>query len=97
MKRYVNEADLVEALNNNVIAGDTALDVFENEPLPKDSVLYSTLNMSSKLLLTPRGADLGVNRYFPAAQQFGEYAKTFCESGGYLDHIKHWVVPAKGY
>ena len=41
------EKDLVEALNNNQIAG-AALDVFEKEPVDKDSKLFNT-----NLILTP--------------------------------------------
>ncbi|MFB0516237.1 MAG: phosphoglycerate dehydrogenase, partial [Candidatus Neomarinimicrobiota bacterium] len=44
----VNEADLVEALNNGTIAG-AALDVFVNEPITKDHPLVKAKN----ILLTP--------------------------------------------
>ena len=40
----VNEADLIEALQNKVIAG-AALDVFEVEPLPADSPLKKMDNV----------------------------------------------------
>ncbi len=44
----VKEADLIEALNNNVIAG-AGLDVQEVEPLPLDSPLYKMENV----IITP--------------------------------------------
>lgn len=48
----VNEPELVEALQHNEIAG-AGLDVFENEPLPKDSPLMSMSNV----LLSPHNAN----------------------------------------
>ena len=44
----INEMDLVQALNEDIIAG-AAIDVFENEPLAKDHPLISCKN----ILLTP--------------------------------------------
>lgn len=49
----VNEADLIEALKANVIAG-AALDVQSQEPLPKDSLLFGLDN----IILTPHNAAL---------------------------------------
>lgn len=51
----VDEVALVEALRQNQIAG-AALDAFEIEPLPEDSVLYSCPN----LILTPH---IGAHTY----------------------------------
>lgn len=48
----VNEPELVEALKNEKIAG-AALDVFEDEPLPKDSPLL----LMSNVLLSPHNAN----------------------------------------
>ncbi len=48
----VNEADLLKALESNRIAG-AALDVFVNEPLPKDSPLIEFARRSNKLHLSP--------------------------------------------
>lgn len=42
--KVVNEADLIEALENEVIAG-AGLDVFETEPLPEDSPLWEMENV----------------------------------------------------
>lgn len=47
----VDEKALVEALQNNEIVG-AGLDVFESEPLAKESPLFQ-LNDASKLLMTP--------------------------------------------
>jgi D-3-phosphoglycerate dehydrogenase len=49
----VSEADLIAALQTNRIAG-AGLDVFEREPLPPDSPLYSLLNV----VLTPHAAGI---------------------------------------
>jgi D-2-hydroxyacid dehydrogenase (NADP+) len=49
----VDEAALIEALRTRRIAG-AALDVFEREPLPTDSPLWSVEN----LLITPHTAGL---------------------------------------
>ena len=47
----VNQADLYDALANNVIAG-AGIDVFEEEPIPKDSPLFSLDN----IILSPHVA-----------------------------------------
>lgn len=47
----INEADLVQALNDNLIAG-AGVDVFVKEPLPKESP-YLSINDKSKVILTP--------------------------------------------
>ena len=44
----INETDLAKALNDNIISG-AAIDVFENEPIEKNSPLLNTKN----ILLTP--------------------------------------------
>jgi len=49
----VKEADLVDALQKNRIAG-AGLDVFENEPLPPDSPFYALPNV----VLTPHAAGI---------------------------------------
>ncbi len=48
----INEAALVEALQNGTIAG-ASLDVFENEPLPKESPLWAMENC----FISPHTAD----------------------------------------
>ena len=44
----INENDLIEAINENIISG-VALDVYDQEPLPKDHKLRKTKNT----ILTP--------------------------------------------
>ncbi len=51
----MDEAALIEALQNKVIAG-AALDVFEKEPLPKDSPLLKMKNV----ILSPHNANAGI-------------------------------------
>jgi phosphoglycerate dehydrogenase-like enzyme len=43
--RVINDAALIDALRNGGIAG-AALDVFDEEPLPNDSPLWDTPNLS---------------------------------------------------
>jgi len=50
----VNEADLVRALDENLIKG-AALDVFESEPLPLDSPIL-TIKDNGKLFVSPHNA-----------------------------------------
>ena len=47
----VVEADLVKALNENLIAG-AGLDVLEKEPITHESVLFDVMD-KNKLLITP--------------------------------------------
>lgn len=54
----VNEADLVEAINAETVAG-AALDVFSKEPLPKDSPLLN-VKYPDRLILTPHIAWTGI-------------------------------------
>ena len=49
----INESDLIDALQQGKIAG-AGLDVFEKEPLPKDSPLWDMANVS----FTPHTASL---------------------------------------
>ena len=44
----IKEQDLIKALNNNIISC-AALDVYDQEPLPRDHILRKTRN----LILTP--------------------------------------------
>jgi phosphoglycerate dehydrogenase-like enzyme len=49
----VNEAELIDALQSHRVAG-AGLDVFEHEPLPRDSPLHSLPNV----VLTPHAAGI---------------------------------------
>lgn len=60
----IQEADLVRALNENLIAG-AALDVFDEEPLPLDNPLRAV--KPSKLIMTPH--IIGTN---PGSQDAGQ-------------------------
>lgn len=86
----VDEAALIDALQNNVIAG-AALDVFEREPLPADSPLWDLDNV---LLtphvsgLTPAAADRGFETFYTNLKAFAE---------GRIADMQNVVDPEKGY
>lgn len=61
----VVEHDLVEALQNHVIAG-AALDVFEEEPLPPESPLWNMDNV----LITPHNAGIRPDYIYAVANLF---------------------------
>lgn len=48
----VNESELVDALNDGLLAG-AAIDVFQKEPIPADHPYLSKLNDPSRLILSP--------------------------------------------
>jgi phosphoglycerate dehydrogenase-like enzyme len=73
-----SETDLVAALRDGVIRG-AAIDVFEKEPLPTDSELWSV--GSDKLLLTPHNADVTRECFDEAVQQFVEHSQAFVTDG----------------
>jgi phosphoglycerate dehydrogenase-like enzyme len=68
----VDEADLAEALRQGQIAG-AALDVFDREPLPADSPLWSTPN----LLITPHTAGLTEKLWLRHYELFSENLRRF--------------------
>ena len=72
------EADLVAALRENVIRG-AAIDVFEKEPLPEESELWSI--GSDKLLLTPHNADIHTECFEDATKHFVDLATSFVRQG----------------
>ena len=68
----INEKDLIDALNNGIISS-AALDVYDQEPLPKDHILRRTKN----LILTPHigyvseeAYEKFFNGYFRAIEAF---------------------------
>lgn len=86
-----NETDLCEALNNNTIRG-AALDVFEKEPLPKDSPVWTMPN--DKVLLSPHCADWTEDINYLSADRGIEIAKELIES----NKISAYTVDVeKGY
>jgi len=66
------EIDLVDALKNETIAG-AVLDVFEKEPLSKDSELWQMKNV----LMTPHCADVDSGYLDRAMEKFGLNLKNF--------------------
>ena len=66
------EVDLVEALKTNKIAA-AVLDVFEVEPLPKESELWKMDNV----LITPHCADMDAGYLDRAMEKFGKNLKNF--------------------
>jgi D-3-phosphoglycerate dehydrogenase len=64
----IKEAELIAALNENIIAG-AALDVFEQEPLPKESLLHKVDPL--RLILTPH--NIGAN---PGSAEAGQTMAT---------------------
>ncbi|KPA82212.1 hypothetical protein ABB37_03331 [Leptomonas pyrrhocoris] len=85
------EEDIVGALNNGVIRG-AALDVFETEPLPKESPLWTVPD--DKLLLTSHCADFTDRLMELTVTRFAEIYKDYATSGrsdAYTVHLE------KGY
>lgn len=72
------DADLAAALQNGVIAG-ASLDVFETEPVPKESPLFDLPD--DKFLMTSHNACLTTLSFPAAAGIFVELAKEFFETG----------------
>mgnify|MGYP003695053369 CR=1 FL=1 len=54
----IKEHDLIKALNNNIISC-AALDVYDQEPLPRDHILRKTKN----LILTPHIGYVSIEAY----------------------------------
>ncbi len=77
----VDEAALAEALRNGTIGG-AALDVFEQEPLPKDSPLWSMDNV----LITPHMAGFRPDHWDAVAELFAENLRRF-DSGQELLNV----------
>jgi phosphoglycerate dehydrogenase-like enzyme len=84
----VDEAALIEALRTHRIAG-AALDVFDHEPLPADSPLWSLEN----LLITPHTAGLTEKLWHRHYELFSDNLRR------YLEHqpLQHVVDKCKGY
>lgn len=70
--RLIDEAALVTALENGTIAG-AALDVFEQEPLPQDSPLWTLQNV----LVTPHMAGFRPDHWDAVTDLFAENLRRF--------------------
>jgi phosphoglycerate dehydrogenase-like enzyme len=79
----VNEADLVKALENGDIAG-AALDVFEEEPLPKTSHLWAMENV----IISPHTAGNSVHYHEKAADLFIENLQRYLAERPLLNLVK---------
>ncbi len=84
----VDESELADALRNRRIAG-AALDVFEHEPLPADSPLWSLDN----LLITPHTAGLTDKLWHRHYEHFSGNVQRFL--GG--EPLRYVVDKQKGY
>ena len=82
------EEDLLEALNNGNIAG-AALDVFCEEPLPKESKFWDCENV----LLSPHNADQTVDYRHKSVQFFCENCTRFLAD----IPLRNIVSMTKGY
>eukprot|EP00758_Cryptobia_borreli_P016935 Tbor_TRINITY_DN6148_c1_g2::TRINITY_DN6148_c1_g2_i1::g.22692::m.22692 len=87
----VEENDLCDALENGIIAG-AALDVFQKEPLPYESRLYTIGD--DKLLLTPHNADVTDTCFQDSAKFFSNAANNFIKEGTLPEYL---IDPRKGY
>lgn len=86
----VDEDDLLEALNNN-IAG-AVMDVFKQEPLPKESPLWDHENM---LLLTPHCADQDLEFTTRSLGLFADNVERFITGGA--DALQNVTDKKAGY
>jgi phosphoglycerate dehydrogenase-like enzyme len=84
----VNEAALIEALRTRRIAG-AALDVFECEPLPADSALWSAEN----LLITPHTAGLTDKLWLRHYELFSDNLRRYLAR----QPLRYVVDKQKGY
>ncbi|KAK7199519.1 d-isomer specific 2-hydroxyacid dehydrogenase- protein [Novymonas esmeraldas] len=85
------EVDLIDALDKNIIRG-AALDVFEVEPLPKESPMWDVPD--SKLLLSAHMADMTEDISEIPVTQFAEIFEEFSKHGTISAYT---VCTTKGY
>lgn len=87
----MDEDALFDALDSGHLAG-AALDVFEVEPLPKESKLWSLPD--DKLLMTPHNCDITPTCFQECAQFFGDLATKFVKEGAVPEYL---IDIRKGY
>jgi glycerate dehydrogenase len=75
----VNEHALVNALNNNMIKG-AALDVYSQEPLPEDHILYQ-IKDKSKVVFSPHIAWASVEAREELVKQIAKNIEDFLKKG----------------
>ena len=90
----VDENALCDALNTGKIRG-AALDVFQTEPLPESSPLWSI--DEAKLLMSFHSADLTSDYHDLAMDVFVENLRRFDRSGGKTDDLINKVDKTVGY
>jgi len=90
----VDENALCDALNTGKIRG-AALDVFQTEPLPESSPLWSI--DEAKLLMSFHSADLTSDYHDLAMDVFVENLRRFDQSGGKTDDLINKVDKTVGY
>jgi phosphoglycerate dehydrogenase-like enzyme len=86
--KIVEETALIEALRTNRIAG-AGLDVFETEPLPPDSPLWTLENV----LITPHTAGLTPHYFARSAAQFAANLKRYLNG----EPLTNLYDPSRGY
>eukprot|EP00611_Tribonema_gayanum_P023739 TRINITY_DN5064_c0_g1_i1.p1 TRINITY_DN5064_c0_g1~~TRINITY_DN5064_c0_g1_i1.p1 ORF type:complete len:374 (+),score=133.13 TRINITY_DN5064_c0_g1_i1:131-1123(+) len=85
----IDEAALAEALREGRVRG-AALDVFETEPLPRESALWGMRNV----LLSPHNADMTATFLHDSVRRFAQDAARFARGEPFTLHV---VDKEKGY
>jgi D-3-phosphoglycerate dehydrogenase len=84
----ISERDLLEALNNGWVAG-AGLDVFEREPLARDS----KLNTFSNVVLSPHLGAAPNEAFFAASREAAEKILAFARDGSVSDPLPPLNAP----
>lgn len=86
--KIVEERALIDALRSEHLAG-AGLDVFETEPLPPESPLWTLPNV----LITPHTAGITPHYFARAAKQFADNLKRYLRG----DRLHNLYDPLRGY
>jgi phosphoglycerate dehydrogenase-like enzyme len=84
----INTQDLVQALNNDVIAG-AAVDVTDPEPLPEGHPLWNAKNM----IITPHTADTRAQVVRLFSERIRENIRAYAKGSGWVGEVD----PSRGY